>query len=232
MKYRLERPKFSEIACEVIARINEEKGESYNKLSKKAILELKSCCEAIKKEGLPSFLVHQKLPDPLGYGIFLHPKAKPLKRGFLIGSYSGEVVIKPKKEPDESAYAFAPEDDFKILKKEFLELELKGTFSSSRLYTLYIDADKKGNFLRFINHSEKPNIEARLLRVPKNNDGLETSPLEVFYFVKKNIEPGEQLLVCYEDEEKSYWGALNIEPSPIFPKTYRLDKNLKLIGPD
>ena len=65
-----------------------------------------------------------------------------------------------------------------------------------------IDATRWGNSARFINHSEKPNVNAELLRIPSNSYDLTPSLLEIVYVANKTIQPGEQLLVCYEDEEK------------------------------
>jgi hypothetical protein len=41
--------------------------------------------------------------------------------------------------------------------------------------------------------------------------------------------PGEQLLISYEDGEKSYWGVAKIKPFPMTPKTFILDSGLKLV---
>jgi len=70
----------------------------------------------------------------------------------------------------------------------------------------------------------------RYLRIPKNRFGLEPMALEVIYFAKKKIWPGEQLLVSYEDgEEQTYWGVMGIKPYPLTPKTFQLSESLRLI---
>jgi hypothetical protein len=89
---------------------------------------------------------------------------------------------------------------------------------------LKVDGFKKGNFTRFINHSEKPNVVAYTLAVPANPYGLVPVPIEVIYFAKKTIYPGEQLLVSYEEGEKCYWGAQAAKPFPMTPKTFRLSE--------
>jgi hypothetical protein len=101
--------------------------------------------------------------------------------------------------------------------------------SSRRLYSVDLDADKKGNFTRFINHSEKPNIEAQFVKIPSNKLGISPGSCEVIYVAKKTIHPGEQLLVCYEGDDKSYWGALKIKPFPMTPKTFVLNSSCEIV---
>jgi hypothetical protein len=229
MKYKLPRPEYSSLMIDIIKREMKKQNYAPPKMSKKALQELKHVIEVIKSKGLLQDLVLKQLPDPMGYGIFLHPKAKPIPKGQLISIYAGEVVFYPQYVPDNSAYAFAPIDDMTLTKNEQAILDKKRSFSSRRLYSLNIDAEDSGNFTRFINHSEKPNVEARLLEVPKNKLGLEEAPIEVVYFAKKKIMPGEQLLVSYEDGEACYWSVLNIKPEPVFAKTFTIDEKLNLI---
>lgn len=197
--------------------------------SKNHLKEIAEVSCAIEQSGLPKHLICQKLPRGLGFGIFLHPEAKPILKGEVIAPYSGEISLVPQNEFDDSIYAFAPLLDILCTKKEQLLLDSKCRFHPRRLYSLHVDAVKKGNFTRFINHSDKPNVVAELFKIPSNSFGLAPSPLEVIYLAKKTIHPGEQLLVCYEDEENSYWGALKIKPIPITPKTFRLNSSLKVI---
>lgn len=191
--------------------------------------ELSHACKAIRLTGLPENLVCKKLPGKLGFGIFLHPKAKPLVKGQIIAAYAGKAEFVAQNVPDDSAYAFAPLSDMLLTKEEQKLYDPKRKYHPRRLYSLNIDAVKIGNFTRYINHSEKPNISAELFRISKNKLGVLVSPIEVVYLVKKKILPGEQLLVSYEGEEKSYWSALGIKPDPVTPKTYRLSSELKII---
>jgi hypothetical protein len=230
MKFKLPRPKFTPLLIKVIERELKKQKDILVKVTPKALEQLAQMVGIIKRRGLPPYLVHKKLPDPMGWGIFLHPKAKPLLRGQLISSYAGKVGLSPQNMPDESAYAFEPIDKITLKKEEQAELDPKRIFSSQRQYALGIDALKEGNFTRFINHSEKPNIEARILAIPKNKLGLDPSPIEVLYFVKKKVLPGQQLLTSYEEGEAGcYWKVLNIKPEPVFPSTFTLDAQLKLI---
>ena len=229
MKYKLPRPVFSDALVNMLEREAKKQKLYLAKASSKMLQELAAMCLVIQKQGLPEYLVLKKLPDPMGWGIFLHPKAKPLKKGKILGSYGGKAYVIPQNLPDESAYAFAPIEDLLLLKQEQEHLDPKRKFHPSRKYIFNIDAHKTGNYTRFINHSEKPNVLARLLTIPKNKQGLSQAPMEVIYSVKKTILPGEQLLVSYEDGEDSYWSVLKIKPEPILPRTFMIDENLNLI---
>lgn len=182
----------------------------------------------IQQYTLPRHLLRKKLPGALGYGIFLHPEAEPILRGTVISPYAGKVFIKPQSVIDESDYAFAPVADIRLSKKDHELFDTHRRWHPKRLYEVVIDADQVGNFTRFINHSEKPNVAAEELAVPKNAYGLEPVPIEIVYIAKKKIQPGEQLLVSYEGEANSYWAVLGVKPLPITPRTFRIDKSLKL----
>lgn len=185
----------------------------------------------IEEKGLPPTLVCRKLPRPLGYGIFLHPKAKPIPRGALIAPYSGVLGLEPQYDPDDSDYAFAPLADILLTKDEQALFDPKRRYHPRRIYLLNLDGQRMGNFTRFINHSYKPNIIIHYQRVPKNRFGLTPMPLEVLYFAKKTIRPGEQLVVSYEDpKDKTYWGPQGIEPYPLEPTTFTLSSSLRVVA--
>jgi len=229
MKFRLTRQLIANPNISgIISREMKKQKTSVFSASKKDLKEIAEVAGEITKRGLPKYLVRKKLPNDLGHGIFLHPKAKPILKGQVIAPYAGEVSILPQNMPDDSAYAFAAVNDFHLPKEEQALLRDKLPFHPRRLYFVNIDGLKKGNFTRFINHSETPNVIAHLVRIPSNSFGLSQSPMEIIYYAKKTIHPGEQLLVCYEDGEKSYWGALNIKPFPMTAKTFQLTPFLKL----
>lgn len=165
----------------------------------------------------------------LDLAFFLHPEAEPLVKGQIIAPYAGELSFIPQNQLDDSSYAFATLSDICFTKKEHMVFDSQRRYHARRLYILNLDAYRKGNFTRFINHSETPNVNAELFRIPENSLGLAPSPIEVIYLANKTIRPGEQLLVSYEGEEKSYWGAAKIKPVPITPKTFRLNSSLKII---
>lgn len=191
-------------------------------LSPKHRQQLKELIPLIKKGGFPPYLLLHDLPHNLGKGVFLAPKAAPLPRGMLIGPYAGEMEIVPS-DYEGGHYAFTPIEKIRLSREEQAFLDKDMPYKPRRSYTLKVDALHKGNFTRFVNHSSTPNLEARLCRVPQNDLGLEPSPIEVFYFTKKKIHPGEQLLVCYEGEENCYWNEEGVKPYPMKGNTFFLN---------
>lgn len=192
------------------------------RVKKSHLAEISSVSQNIKKQWLPSNLVRKKLKGKLGYGIFLHPKAKPILKGQVIAPYAGEVTLCPKESENDSDYIFGLVTGLLLTREEQKIFDPENRYHPRRIYSLDLDAEKKGNFTRFINHSQKPNVEAELFRT--------SNGCEIVYIAKKTIRPGEQLLVCYEGKDKSYWGALKIKPFPMTPQTFRLNASLKLVA--
>lgn len=221
MKYNLPRAIIEPEMAKIIVREIRAQKMPVTRASAKQLKQIAEVCRIIEKEELPKHLVCKKIKG-MGYGIFLHPKAKPILKGEVIAPYSGRVTFFPQNESDDSGYAFSPLLDIHLSKEEQKKFDPKRRYHPRRLYALDIDAIKEGNFTRFINHSEKPNVEADPMKIPPNRFGLEPSPLEVIYLAKKTIRPGEQLLISYEGEEKSYWNSMGIKPVPVTPRTYLL----------
>lgn len=230
MKFKLPRQILGPEERKIVSREVRKQKVSLVRATKRELKEMADVSRAIAKNGLPKNLVCKKLPNGLGYGIFLHPKAKPIAKGQIIAPYAGEVSFVPQNIPDDALYAFEPLSDIYLSREEQARFDRKGRYHPRRQYSLHVDALKKGNFTRFINHSEKPNLVADLYKIPSNPFGLTPSPIEVVYLANKTIRPGEQLLVCYEGDDKSYWGVIKIKPIPITPKTFQLDSSLKVIG--
>jgi hypothetical protein len=229
MKYKLPRQVFTPEIAKVISREMKTQKFKLSSADKKDLEEIKAILAIIEKEGIPEHLVCKKLTNNLGHGIFLHPKAKPLEKGEIIAPYAGDLSLVPQNGEDEGSYAFEPINDLHLSKEEQAFFDPKKKFHPGRLYSLKLDALKKGNFTRFINHSEKPNVVACMMAISKNSMGLAPAPIEIIYMAKKKINPGEQLLVSYEDGEKSYWSVSKIKPFPMTPKTFKIDESLKLI---
>lgn len=221
-KFNLPRAQLDPAMIRVVRREIQRQKIEVIRANKNILQELADVCRDIEENGLPSNLVCARLPKGMGYGIFLDPNAKPILKGQLIGPYSGVVSILPQNVSSDTAYAFAPIVDILLSKEEQRLFDPKNGYHPKRLYSLDVDAERKGNFIRFINHSEKPNIVAHLFNIPKNRYGLLPSPIEVLYLAKKTIRPGEQLLVSYEGDGDSYWKNLKIRPIPITPQTFRV----------
>ena len=227
--YKLPRQIISPEIAEIVTREIRKQKIEVIKASKKNLKELFEICKAVVETGLPEYLVCKNLPKKLGKGLFLHPEAEPILKGQLIGTYSGVVSIVGQNMPGDSSYAFAPIVDILLSKEEQARFDPKKKFHPRRLYALDVDAEHDGNFIRLINHSDKPNVEAQLFKIPKNDFSLPPSPIEVIYVAKKTIRPGEQLLVCYDGDDNSYWDNLNITPLPITPQTFRLSPKLEIV---
>ncbi len=214
--------------CRVIALTVTKQQVDLSKANKNNLKEIVEVSRQITSKGLPDHLVLKKLPNGLGHGVFLHPKAEPILKGEVIAPYAGEVSFVPQNIAEDALYAFEPLDHILLNREEQAYFDPSRPYHPKRFYSMLVDGLKKGNFTRFINHSEKPNILAEFFKIPKNPYGLEPSPIEVVYIAKKTIRPGEQLLVSYEGEDKSYWSGLKIKPLPITPQTFQLDASLKV----
>ncbi len=230
MKFKLPRQTISQEICRVISREVRKQKIDILLASKNNLKEIAAVSRAIAKWGIAENLLCKKLPNGLGYGIFLHPNCKPILKGQIIAPYAGEISFVPQNLIDDSLYAFEPLDNILFTKEEQSRFDGKRRYHPRRFYSMHVDALKTGNFTRFVNHSDKPNLIAELFKIPSNSYGLDPSPIEVIYLAKKTIRPGEQLLVCYDGDDKSYWSAMGIKPLPITPQTFQLDSSLKVIG--
>jgi hypothetical protein len=229
MKFRLQRQEVDGSLSDFC--FNKIKRNKINvpKANKKIIKGMPAILKEIQKNGLPNYFLIKKLKGKLGYGVFLHPAAKAIPKGTLIAPYSGEVILCPQNGESNSDYTFALISNLLLTKEEQLRWDPTRRYHPRRLYSIDLDAYKKGNFTRFINHSETPNIEAQFVKIPLNSEGLSPAPFELIYVAKKTVHPGEQLLVCYEGEDKSYWGALKIKPFPMTPKTFLLNSSCEIV---
>lgn len=229
MKFKLPRQVLSKEISSIIIREMRKQDVPVLRMNAKQMKEVAAIYKAIAKSGLSKGLVCKKLPGKLGHGIFLHPHAEPILKGQIIAPYAGDVLLIPQNLLEDSLYAFEPMCKMFLTKEEQTRFDEKQGYHPRRHYALHVDALKRGNFTRFINHSDKPNVIAELFKVPSNPYGLAPSPLEVVYLAGKMIRPGEQLLVCYDGDDHSYWNTLDIKPIPITPRTFRLDPSLNLI---
>lgn len=219
--YNLKRQIISDEIVKIVFRQYKNRDLGLEPLTRKNLKEIKDVVAEIEKHTIPKNFILKKLKGKLGHGIFLAPDAKPMLKGQVIAPYAGLVSIVSKNGDDHGDYAFDPVTDLKLTREEQARFDPKRRFHPNRLYALKLDALDQGNFTRFINHSAKPNVVAFLVSTKAN-------PIEIMYFAKKKINPGEQLLVSYEDGDKSYWGAIGVKPYPMTPKTFQIDASLKL----
>lgn len=230
MKFKLPAPIYPQEMRKIIANELRKQKISVRRPNKQHLKELADTAKAIQTSGLPAHLICKKLPNGIGHGIFLHPKAKPLLKGQIIGIYSGELALIPQNLTEDALYSFEPISNILLTKDEQIFFDRKRRYHPRRFYAMHVNALKKGNFTRFINHSGKPNLVSEFFMIPENTLGLSSSPIEVVYLASKTIHPGEQLLISYDGDDNSYWGAQEIKPLPITPKTFQINASLKLTG--
>lgn len=126
--------------------------------------------------------------DVLGYGVFAK---KPIEAGSMIGEYTGKLY-------GFSQLAHKPLQDLKYC----ISLGAFGIdYACGILYELYIDANERGNFTRFINHSSQPNILQKVVFA----NGL----WHRIFIAKRKIEKDEQLSIDYGPD---YWKDRKITP--------------------
>lgn len=103
----------------------------------------------------------------VGLGVFTAQDLKPLT---YIGEYTGVVRARNTQRDLRNDYVFR--------------------YVESRFFAPFlIDAEKRGNFCRFLNHSDEPNLLSRSLIVDQC--------FHIIFFTKKAIEAGEQLTYDY-----------------------------------
>lgn len=222
MRYTLSQQIISKELIRICRRQKTADDLGLERLTKQNLREYAEVIKEIEKDGCPKRFVIKKLKGNIGRGVFLHPTARPIEKGEIIGPYAGEVSLVAQNDLDDADYAFDPVVDLLLTKEEQKRYDPKNKYHPRRYYAFKLDAKRKGNFTRFINHSYKPNVIAYLASTP----GM---PYQIIYVAKKKIQPGHQLLVSYEDGDKSYWGAIGIEPFPMTSSTFRIDKRLKII---
>lgn len=227
MNYKLPRQLFSSELNKIISR--KSRGQRSANASQRNLREMAAVVRDIEASGLPKRFILKRLPGKLGRGIFLHPLAQKIVKGTVIAPYAGELSIVPQNVEDNGDYAFAPVENFYLNREEQRVWDPKRRFHPRRIYALKLDALKRGNFTRFINHSSRPNVEAMTFAIPRNRLGLTPAPVEIVYLAKRDIEPGQQLLTCYDGADGSYWGVMGIEPFAMTPKTFQLSPAFRLL---
>ena len=157
-----------------------------------------------------------RINSQVGVGVFLKPDQKAIPKGALIGLYAGFFTISAKSEARNSAYLMGVSTE-KLTKREIALITSSKPKTDGSCYQIDVDANFGGNFTRYINHSTyHGNLENRLIEYKRM--------LQVAFYAKKRINPGEQLLYSYGMQ---YWKQIGIKPSLMTPTTYKLtDKKM------
>ncbi len=114
------------------------------------------------------------IDEALGYGVFTN---RPIARHAFFGEYTGLVCKQRWFKKIKNYYCF----DYTFI---------SGTHNSPYL----IDGDRQGNLIRYINHSDRPNLETSSIFY----DGL----MHIILYAIKDIPAGTQLSYDYGEE---YW---------------------------
>lgn len=123
--------------------------------------------------------------DHVGYGVYA---TKTIQPGDYVGEYTGLVRLTKKGERSSSAYAW----------RYPIEPTKNGIDVGDNLSRhLWLDAKYEGNEMRFVNHSDTPNV--KVVHVI-DSKGL----LHVCYIAIAEIAKGQQVLVDYG---QGYWGS-------------------------
>lgn len=121
------------------------------------------------------------IDDTLGYGLIAKETLEP---GAFVGIYTGVVRALPRPHlAFDGDLADAPNDYC---------LHYPTRFWSASYLT--VDALKEGNALRFMNHSDSPNVEPKC--------GVDRQLLHMIFVASRRIEMGEQLMFNYGPD---YW---------------------------
>jgi hypothetical protein len=127
----------------------------------------------LSRPAVPDITI-QWLNETLGYGVLTNV---PIAKGAFIGEYTGLVCKQRWVKKIKNYYCF----DYTFI---------SGTHNSPYL----IDGEKQGNFIRYINHSDDPNLETSSVF----HNGL----MHIILYAIKEIPAGTQL--CY-DYGGDYW---------------------------
>lgn len=113
------------------------------------------------------------IDNTLGYGVFAD---SPIEENSYVGEYTGLVRKFCRFKPDPNAYCF----------------HYPTRFWSTRLYV--VDALHEGNILRFVNHSDIPNLTPVCM--------VDRGLTHIAFMTTRHIDEGEQLTIDYGE---NYW---------------------------
>lgn len=125
------------------------------------------------KQGYTADLLIRWIDNTIGYGLFAETE---IEEGAFIGEYTGFVRELQRYKPDPNGYCFHTPTKWFSLNYQT------------------IDAKNEGNILRFMNHSDLPNVKPYYV--------IDRGLPHIIFLAKKRIKKQEQLTFDYG---KDYW---------------------------
>lgn len=134
------------------------------------------------RNGVVPDVIFKKIDDQKGFGVIANRNFEPNE---WAGEYLGKFCHEgSKKLSVYNAYAF------------------EYPFSLESPSKFIIDAKNQGNFTRFFNHSEKPNLSSQIVFLDSKN--------HIVFLTNRRIQKGEEMCYHYGD---NYW-KLRSRPQP------------------
>lgn len=185
----------------------------------KAYLKWKTEYAATMASGLPSCVAIAHISDKIGKGVFA---ARDIKKGELIGIFSGKFVLQGAEEPAINLnYCFSMNQILLLSEGEAIGAGKTDAVEKVKQnhkkppeeykFNVHIDGKEEGSFTKLINHSDSSNVEHSVFRL---SDGIP----QIIFSAKKLIKEGRQLVYNYRTD---FWRG-HSRPEKITEKTYML----------
>lgn len=155
----------------------------------------------------------------IGWGVFV-AEGKTIEARKIVGIYTGKVMLvnprdpKDKRNSDPDDYNFCIKTNrIHLERAEFNALQKEGSarcddgYDLSKGLEFIVDASQTGNFTRFINHSNTPNLKAQC-KLAKFKGGMQI----VIVLIAKKTITNEPLSLNYGS---GYWKNKGIQPQEL-----------------
>jgi hypothetical protein len=182
----------------------------------------------LKKKSPKSHLVVEQVTPQIGSGVFLSTRSLPIPADTLVGFYYGDMHILCEDDLEKEDSYLSSQYVFSVMRFKLDEFDHAQLIHSQQIpdrghpfhpentYILYVDAEKKGNLTRYINHSTHANCAFQVVYLRTPDGKIVPTPL---VRTTKMIESGEQLLLNYG---KNFFKAKEGGEIQMTPQTYTL----------